>query len=143
MSDVPTLTYPLTDHQTIFNHVWHHFVTAGNPPSIKSHDDYQCVYSGTGCAVGCLLPRRVANRWDTFEDTSITAIVDHHYRSFTKYFGTDESIEYFLIDLQHIHDDYVRPYTKASNGFASFTDYMTAKLTDVAADYGLEVPNVR
>jgi len=139
MSDAPTLSYPLTAPQTVFNHVWRHFVTLANPPSVKNEDDYQCLYSGTGCAVGCLLPRRVANRWDTFGDTSITAIADYHHRSFTRYFA--EELEYLLVDLQHIHDDYRRPHSRLIQNYATFSDYMREKLTGIAAEYGLEVPS--
>jgi len=60
----PVLTYPLTDRQTIFDYVFHHFVIDRNPKGMRPDNTFSCVYDTPtgGCAVGCLLPDELRSK---------------------------------------------------------------------------------
>ena len=133
MSETP-ISYPLTDRQTILDLVWNHFVTNKNPRSFDFEKG--CQYSGTGCAVGCLLPKDVCQNWDSFVGpTSIRNIAVTFTDSYRKYFGESEDTLEFLRKLQSIHDDYTEPEL-----FETFNDYMRYQLTEVANLFGLKIP---
>jgi hypothetical protein len=127
MRPKPTLTYPLTNKQTVFDYVWHHFVVEKNPRAVVTDPsrDLQsaCVYSTPtgGCAVGCLLTQedRDVIGEDLFGYTHIRALrtsttpteyerysmsrARPHFERFASRFH--HSLDGFLVNLQGCHDE--------------------------------------
>ncbi len=136
----PTLSYPLTDKQVIFDYVWHHFIVEKNPRAI---DRDGCFYDSPagGCAVGCLMPddlRRdigqhtfgIAYVWmDEFtppgQDEELRPFRDRIKQAF------DESTRDLLKSLQSAHDD----------GDSGNVKHFDRRLRVVAHTYGLTVPS--
>lgn len=105
-----TLSYPLSDKQTIFDHVWQHFVVAGNPLAVEGRN---CVYDtpSGGCVIGCLLPEDFRKQIGkaTFGITHVWSPDGIHSENalpfrdrFHELFG--EAMRPFLSALQSAHD---------------------------------------
>lgn len=53
-------------NQEIINKIYKHFIMDKNPRCINQCGS--CCYSGTGCAIGCLLEREDSILWDNYGD---------------------------------------------------------------------------
>ena len=89
--------------QQIIDKVWTHFVVNKNPRCINP-TTRTCSYSGTGCAVGCLIPRRTARLWDNIEDSQISNISGELHRSYSHFFDNTAHTLDLLAQLQQVHD---------------------------------------
>lgn len=140
--------------QEIFDKVWDAFVVKGRPPAITPNGG--CYYyrkSGNNtqrCAIGLFMPVEVAkvcndlgavdsifawlnNRNSTFHTPAENRAFDWVEQNLDRY-----DME-FLSAIQDSHDTYFYK----SNNSVSFTDYIREKLIDLAAYYGLKVPDER
>jgi hypothetical protein len=119
-------------NQDMFNRVYQHFVIEKNPrcgvgggPIGVNKCYYR--YHGNGCAIGCVLPDRLAkisdNLTNQFPDTAIaTAIKRPSVKNWLK--NVDLSL---MIELQKIHDD----------NFHAFKNQMY----ELAENFNLTIPN--
>lgn len=103
-----------------------------------------CVYAGpdgTGCAIGCLLPRDVAERWDTYvggHGFSMTTVFERDYMRREEQEACIRDLEaagiptdrHFLQRLQQAHDG-------AHNGVA-FKESFKTKMELLAVDFNLD-----
>jgi hypothetical protein len=100
---------PYTPTQ-ILNHVETHFLVENNPrcTSINGYGDVVCVYTGTGCAVGCLLTIEDAEIIDPDKNLSVegwyTSDNETRKKIWNTYFGTGPENKFILRALQNAHD---------------------------------------
>lgn len=92
---------PLTNKQ-IFAKVWKRFVVEKSPRC--KHPIGQCKYDDVGdvkgCAVGCMLTKADAKKFD--KTGSISFVIEKHPILFSKYFSLKS--KELLSDLQAAHD---------------------------------------
>lgn len=120
--------------QELFDANWQHFVVEKNPQSKK---DGRCMYGGTGCAIGCVMPdelKRFADRG--FDDSSSIEALLEHPRSKAGRWVRNELPEK-ASNLQGIHDRYIDGY--GAHG-RTFTEWMTDGLKEFAESNGLKIP---
>lgn len=124
--------------QQVFDGIWRHFVTLKNPQSIVNKDSalqpFECLYSGSGCAIGCLIPDKdVCKDWDIVSGngTGIKEIFYLKPESYDLFFTTN--LLTHLSELQNIHDIY-------TGDKESFTSYMEVELTKFAQENNLTLP---
>ncbi len=135
----PTLVYPLSDIQTIFDYVWHHFIVEKNPPG---KDDVGCVYNtpSGGCAIGCLLKPDVRLGVGDYRCSIGTAMravqAEDAMLSIRHTFDINLEVE-FLTNLQHSHDNSA---SELSLQTETFIESMMRRLRSVAGSYALTVP---
>lgn len=114
-------------NQQAFNRVWRYFVLDGNS-QCKTSGSSSCSYRGSrgkACAVGCMMPSRMAIRADALNATDIDSVVGD-IPSAKKWFSRVDIC--FLETLQMTHD---------AEGFNEDKSY---KLKSVAAKYRLTIP---
>lgn len=125
------IPYPLTletTEQEIFNTVWKHFVTDGNPRAVTAYEK-RCLYrtnEGNACAVGIFLNDVTAKKFDNLGDISGGGIANC-VRRFPEGLEAIEKNIQFFVSLQNCHD----------NGeYGTFEP----KLVELAKERGLTVP---
>ena len=84
----------------IAERVWQHFFRERNPYSYNCVTDV-CLYSGSGCAVGCLLTQEDADKLDS---DNVSTPISECFKDLSNYFTAD--MLYFLEALQVWHDQY-------------------------------------
>lgn len=86
---------------------------------------YSPIYNGIGCAIGCLLPIAVAERWDTVGN--IHAVAEGGEKaSFQRFFKNSQLS--VLRELQHMHD-----WSDTVEGFRTAMGRYREKLEEEAA----------
>ncbi len=96
-------TRPVND-QDAFNRVWDYFVVKNNKPS---RNEEACLYrfNGKGCAIGCMLPDRLAKKADSLalDDSSINIVIKK-FPEIASWFAYTSPL--LLKDLQKAHDSW-------------------------------------
>lgn len=120
---------PLTMKQ-ILDNIYQHFVVDKSPKSTKVDSQY-CLYSGSGCAIGCMVDIDTAQAWDNYSDnSSIDALRDRNVLNTAAYFeGTDIQT---LRELQLAHDEF-----NPEEPGARLSERMLEAINVAAARHGL------
>ncbi len=119
--------------QEVFNVVWNHFVVLKNPES-RHPQTRMCLYAGTGCAIGCLVPdKEICNSWDCIG--RICTVSRKDKTNYREMFSENIDLK-DLKQLQNIHDDACYISIK------DITLYMKQELTRFAQEHKLTIPAV-
>lgn len=146
------------DRQEILNKVYNHFVIQKNPRCVRPTSRSRinaCCYSGTGCAIGCLLDHKDRSEWDSLGIyfSSIT------FNTYTPYQILEKISEYFNLEdydflrsLQRVHDrglefsieesfdDYKDNPPNSGHFYLSFDICMSYRLKQIAERFNLQFP---
>lgn len=124
------------NNQIVFNHICRTFIRDRKDPCVHKYG--VCKYSPqnkkqAGCAIGCLLDRKDARKWDRkrkgdFYGSTIFSIQDDYPELYYKYFNRDQLG--FLEELQFAHDNYAERKQLVE---------MARSLISIAEAYDLEV----
>ena len=101
---------PPRSNQDMFNRVWTHFVIDGRPRCVVRENfcAYRAVLDGEdqGCAIGCVLPDKLAKKAGQFELSSITSIFRKNGKSAESIQSWFRNVNFeLLVSLQHAHDN--------------------------------------
>lgn len=117
-------------NQQAFNRVWRHFAIEGNAQCLSP--DGNCVYRGkrgAGCAVGCMMPYKMAKnadkRYYTHASSDIRTVIKTMSSAKKWFSGVDTGL---LVALQHAHD------------LSGFNDEKKYRLREVAEKFNLSIP---
>lgn len=114
--------------QEIFDEVWA-FLNLQGKPSF----DGACMYrspDGSACAAGCLLDDETAKKFDTFVDTSIWSISQHHEEEMPVHLQSHVD---FLDKLQEAHDS-------SADKPNLWLNVWREKMFCIAEEHGLAIP---
>lgn len=128
-------------YQQVFDAVWTHFIVKGNPASLNAQG--RCCFSGTGCAIGCLIDDKALCKEMDFHNGAIQYkltkgsgdFIPRLYAMFT-FLGKEDDANgiSFLESLQSAHD------VNSSYGPKHFHRNLRRSLAKVAKEQKLDIP---
>jgi len=117
------------NNQQAFNRVWRYFIIDGHNQCMSESRKEGCAYRGDkrgeGCAVGCMMPNRMANEADKYDASGILTIWDKMPSVGKWFYKVDKDL---LDSLQTAHD------------YNSFNERKLTMLSDVAKRFKLKIP---
>ena len=121
--------------QEAFDKAWEFITAQGKPAMRGSGFGGSCMYrsEGLSCAVGCLIPDEMAERWDDAREAAIDRIALQFPEDYEERFG--DLLPGFLREVQRAHDN-------AGTGPAAedFVSNFQARMRSVAGLHDLQVP---
>lgn len=123
--------------QAVFDRVWDHFITKGNPPGFD-HAEHKCVYrqGNLQCAIGCCIPDSTRYRDLHAFGGSIRTLFEE-FPAQAKEIFDDLPLD-FLADLQDAHDESCRINGELRAFHGAFKDCLTL----LAGNYDLKEPSM-